>query len=161
MNNFAFIDAQNVHLGIKSLGWNLDWKKFRVYLADKFHVSKAFLFIGRIKGNERLYGRLKSFGYELVFKPVLESKQPKVKTKGNVDADLVLHTMIEFPNYQKAIIVSGDGDFYCLVEYLEKKKKLGKIIVPNRKYSSLLRKFRSFIVHVDDFKSKVKKNERD
>lgn len=65
--------------------------------------------------------------------------------------------MIEFPNYAQAVIVSGDGDFYCLVEYLEIKNKLKKIIVPNPKYSSLLRKFGSYIANVDLFKSKVKK----
>ena len=70
--------------------------------------------------------------------------------------------MIEIPNYNKAIIVSGDGDFYCLVEYLQKKGKLGKIIVPNKYYSSLLRKYRSYIIHAADFKNKVeKRKERD
>ena len=77
--------------------------------------------------------------------------------KGNVDAELVLHTMIQYRNYKKAIIVSGDGDFHCLIEYLVKKKKLAKIIVPNRKYSSLLRKFSSFILNMNSFKNKTKK----
>src|SRR3989338_547593 len=154
---YAFIDSQNLNLGVISQGWHLDFARFQIYLKDKYKVSKAFLFIGFIPKNKDLYKFLKSSGYELVFKPVLESKQPKVKTKGNVDADLVLHTMIEFPNYQKAIIVSGDGDFYCLVEYLEKKKKLGKIIVPNRKYSSLLRKYAAYIVNITQFKSKLKR----
>lgn len=65
--------------------------------------------------------------------------------------------MIEFSNYDKAVIISGDGDFYCLVEYLDQKKKLLKIIVPNKKYSSLLRKFRNYIIHAGDFRSKVEK----
>jgi len=77
---YAFIDSQNLNLGTsKDLfnrkgkkiykGWKLDFKKFRIYLSDKFHVSKAFLFIGYIKENERMYRQLKSFGYELIFKP--------------------------------------------------------------------------------------------
>lgn len=64
--------------------------------------------------------------------------------------------MIEYPKYRKAIIVSGDGDFYCLVEYLEKKKKLEKIIVPNIRYSSLLRKLGKYIVNIASIKNKVK-----
>ncbi len=63
--------------------------------------------------------------------------------------------MIEYPNYDKAIIVSGDGDFHCLVEYLDQKGKLLKVMAPNKNYSSLLRKFRQYIVHVADFKAKV------
>ena len=34
-NNFAYIDGQNLNLGVKSMGWNLDFKKFRIYLKEK------------------------------------------------------------------------------------------------------------------------------
>jgi uncharacterized LabA/DUF88 family protein len=79
------------------------------------------------------------------------------KVKGNVDAELVLHAMIEFSNYNKAIIVTGDGDFHCLVEYLKKQDKLERLIVPNRhKYSSLLRKFTPLMAFVNDLKGKMK-----
>jgi len=51
-NNYAFINSQNVHLGIKSLGWELDWQKFRIFLKEKYAVKEAYLFIGYVKGNE-------------------------------------------------------------------------------------------------------------
>lgn len=152
---YAFIDSQNLNLGIQSQGWKLDFEKFRVYLKDKYKVEKAFLFIGYIPDNQKLYTYLQKAGYIVIFKPVLENGTHK-EVKGNVDAELVLHSMIEYPNYDKAIIVSGDGDFFCLVEYLEENNKLKKIIVPNKKYSSLLRKYASFIVNVDLLKKKVK-----
>lgn len=91
-------------------------------------------------------------GYILVFKPTLvTAKNKKVKIKGNVDAELVLNTMIEYPNYDKSVIVSGDGDFHCLVEYLEEKGKLLKILTPTNHYSSLLREFnyQNYIVRID------------
>jgi uncharacterized LabA/DUF88 family protein len=155
---YAFIDSQNLNLGVKSQGWTLDFGKFRTYLKDKYKVEKAFLFIGYIPDNQKLYTYLQKAGYIVVFKPVLEySSHKKVRVKGNVDAELVLHCMIELPNYNEAIIVSGDGDFYCLVEYLEEQGKLKKIIVPNKKYSSLLRKYASFVVNVGLFKKKVEK----
>lgn len=137
--NYAFIDSQNLNLGIRDQGWKLDFRRFRVYLKDRYKVSKAFLFIGYIEENHKLYNFLKKTGYKLIFKPVL---QQGGEIKGNVDAELVLHSMIEFPNYNKAVIVSGDGDFHCLVEYLLKKSKLLKVVIPNKyKYSALLRKF--------------------
>jgi len=128
---FAFIDSQNLNLGTSKdirkgkkiiyRGWKLDYKKFRRYLFDKFRVTKALLFIGYIKQNEKLYRRLKLFGYDLIFKPTVKDNQGK--PKGNVDAEIVLHAAaIQFPNYDKAVIISGDGDFYCLHEYLEKIK---------------------------------------
>jgi len=76
--------------------------------------------------------------------------------KGNVDAELVLHAMIEYKNYDKAIIVSGDGDFHCLIEYLEEKGKLFKIIAPNKRYSSLLRRFTNYIVIIAPMREKLK-----
>lgn len=155
---YAFIDSQNLNLGVKSSGWTLDFKKFRKYIQDKYKVSKAYLFIGHIAGNEKLYTHLQESGYILIFKPTLEHKKGKeIITKGNVDAELVLHTMIHVNNFTSAVIVSGDGDFHCLVEYLNDNNKLEKIIVPNKKYSSLLRKFAPKIVQIDLFKSKVKR----
>ncbi len=73
-----------------------------------------------------------------IFKPTLKYKNGT--TKGNCDAELVLHAMIEYPKYDQAIVVTGDGDFYCLVYYLAKQKKLAAVLIPNRqKYSALLR----------------------
>lgn len=156
MKTYAFIDSQNLHLGVKSQGWKLDFVKFRKHLTDKYKVEKAFLFIGFIEDNQLLYAALQKAGFLCIFKPTLRtSKHKKIKVKGNVDAELVLHTMIEYRHYDKAIIISGDGDFHCLVEYLEQKGKLGKIVVPNKNYSSLLRRFRQYIVHVGDFRAKV------
>ena len=155
---YAFIDSQNLNLGVKDQGWTLDFAKFRILLKEKYHVEKAYLFIGQVVGNELLYASLQESGYILIFKPTLERKEGrKMAVKGNVDAELVLHAMIQYKNYDKAIIVSGDGDFHCLVEYLEEKNKLYKIIAPNRKYSSLLRKFAGFIILIELFRKKVEK----
>lgn len=155
-NNYAFIDSQNLNLGVKSQGWLLSFKRFRIFLRDKYKVEKAFLFIGYVAGNQHLYTSLQDAGYICVFKPTLEVKcGTKSFIKGNVDAELVLHTMIEFLNYGKAVIVSGDGDFYCLLEYLSGKDKLAKVIVPNLRFSSLLRRFSKFIVNIQLFKNKL------
>jgi len=157
---FAFIDSQNLNLGVRSQRWKLDFKRFRIYLEDKYRVNKAFLFIGFIPKYKSLYTFLKKSGYKLIFKPVVESRKPH-KPKGNVDAELVLWAMIEFRNYDKAIIVSGDGDFYCLIEYLLSKKKLERIIVPNYyKYSALLRKFAENIDFLNSLKEKLGQKKR-
>ena len=139
-NNYAFIDSQNLNLAIRDQGWRLDFARFRRYLADKYGVSKAFLFIGYIGTNQTLYTALQEQGYILVFKPTLSLGGGRVK--GNVDAELVLHAMIEYRSYGKAVIVSGDGDFHCLIKYLKDHGKLEKLIIPNQqRYSSLLREF--------------------
>lgn len=153
-NNYAFIDSQNLNLGTSKYiyfrskflykGWKLDYKKFRIYLKNKYRVNKAILFLGYIKQNEKMYRMLKDFGYHLVFKPTIKDRNGK--HKGNVDAELVLYSAcIEYDNYDKAVIVSGDGDFYCLHKYLKDDDKLKAIIIPNKySESSLLREFKDY-----------------
>jgi len=145
---FAFIDSQNLNLGTsKSIyrrkkliykGWKLDFKKFRKYLTDKFRVGKAFLFIGYIPQNRKLYNHLRSSGYELMFKTVVKANHGK--PKGNVDAELIVWAMkcIYEKICDKAVIVSGDGDFAVLADFLLEKNKLLKFIVPNYKSMSIL-----------------------
>ena len=58
--------------------------------------------------------------------------------------------MIDYDNYDKAVIVTGDGDFYCLVEHLLANRKLKALVVPNKhKYSSLFRGFREYITFLN------------
>ena len=138
-NNFAFIDCQNIYLGILELGWKIDWKRFRVYLAEKYAVKKAFLFLGFLESNQGFYRKLREFGFEMIFKEVLRDRNGKIK--GNCDAELVLQTMIELENFDRAVIVSGDGDFACLVRFLSEKEKLRKVLVPDpKRFSALLKR---------------------
>lgn len=168
-NAYAFIDSQNLNLGVQKMGWHLDWRKFLLLLQSKYNVSKAYLFIGYLAENEAMYEQLKTQGYELVYKPILEPKSAesndgygeelakltKPPVKGNVDAELVLYAMKEMPNYKNAIIVSGDGDFYCLAEYLNNKDRLAQIMTPNWQYSALLKEFDTKIVRIDQMRRQL------
>ena len=179
---YAFIDSQNLNLGTQRMGWKLDWRKFRKFLLDEYNVTNAFMFIGYMSENEQLYEYMHELGFLIVLKPTLdittihpEAETPeaiaahtpeqkakkeaedkdKPAVKGNIDADLVLYAMKEFPNYDKAIIVSGDGDFFGLVEYLEQQGKLACILTPNWQYSSLLKGFEPKIVRLDQLRRQL------
>lgn len=155
LNNYAFIDAQNLYIALKELGWKMDYKRFRVYLKEKYGVQKAYMFMGFLPENQELYNFLQTVGFILVFKPVLELKSGKVK--GNVDAELVLQVMIDYDNYHQAIIVTGDGDFYCMVKYLMNHGKLAKVLAPStRNCSALLKKVsKDKIAMVCDLRKKL------
>jgi uncharacterized LabA/DUF88 family protein len=160
--NFAFIDSQNLNLGVQKVGWKMDWRKLREYLAKEHNVAKAYMFIGYMPENEAMYEQLHDVGYLIVLKPTLEltakktdNKDEKPVVKGNIDAELVLYTMKEMPNYDKAIIVSGDGDFYCLAEYLANKKRLLHLMTPNWQYSTLLKPYEDYIVRLDKLRAKL------
>lgn len=134
--NYAFIDSQNLHMAIQEQGWKIDYKRFRVYLSEHYHIEKAYMFMGYKPSEQQMYNFLQEVGYILVFKPILELKTGKVK--GNCDAELVLQAMIDFNKYCKAVIITGDGDFHCLIKYLQEKNKLLTVLAPSAKNCSSL-----------------------
>ena len=182
-NTYAFIDSQNLNLGTQRMGWKVDWRKFRQYLRDKHNVTKAYMFIGYMSENEQLYEYMYELGFLVVLKPTLDvtaqhdADKPKTDApgkadgdkdkekekpivKGNVDAELVLYAMKELPNYDRAIIVSGDGDFFSLAEYLEEQGKLAHILTPNWQYSSLLKVFEPKIIRLDQLRRQLAYHDR-
>lgn len=170
LNNYAFIDSQNLNLGTQKMGWKIDWRKFRQYLQRNYGVDKAFTFIGYVSENEQLYEYMNQLGYIVVLKPTMDierdsqtgisNEKEKNVIKGNVDVELVLYAMKEINNYNKAVIVSGDGDFYSLIEYLNSNNKLERIIAPNWQFSSLLKAFNSKIVRLDKLKRELAYKDR-
>lgn len=165
---FAFIDSQNLNVGVQKFGWKMDWRKFRQWLTDTYGVTKAFMFIGYLPENESLYEQMHDAGYAVVLKPTFDLTRPRPEVdekdekpvKGNVDADLVLWVMKEMSNYEKAIIVSGDGDFYSLVEYLAGKKRLLKLLAPSGHYSQLYNAYEEYVVRLDQHRRQLAYHDR-
>jgi len=109
-----------------------------VYLAEKYGVKKAYIFIGFVVLNQSLYDRLQEAGFILKFKPTIPDADGKIK--GNIDADLVLRATLELNEYDKAVVVSSDGDFYSLVQYLYENNKLEIVLSPDEENCSSLLK---------------------
>jgi uncharacterized LabA/DUF88 family protein len=161
-----------LNVGVQKFGWKMDWRKFRKFLADEYGVSKAYMFIGYVPEFESLYEQLHDLGYAIVLKPTFDMSRPrpevaaestdsktepeeKKPVKGNIDAELVLWAMKDFNTYDKAIVVSGDGDFYCLVEYLDEQKKLLNLMAPNQHYSRLFHPYEQYIVQLSRLRKKL------
>ena len=113
-----------------NIGWKLDYKKFRQYLSDKYDVAHAYYFIGEVPGMEKLYSNLKKYGFDLIFKPPIKDKYGNYKA--NVDAELVLQAMTDIDKYNGAVIVTSDGDFSCLVKYLDNGGKLKRLLAASK-----------------------------
>jgi len=141
-SNIAFIDGQNLHLGTKECGWSVDHARLRVYLTEKYKITEAYYFLGFISGEEQdLYDSLQKAGFILSFRE--HAATLKGKKKGNVDCDIifgVMRKLVDNEPFGKAFIVSGDGDYKKLVDYLIKKGKFGKMLFPNKKFASSLYK---------------------
>ncbi|MEK7134301.1 MAG: NYN domain-containing protein [Patescibacteria group bacterium] len=140
--NLAFVDGQNLYLGTKEENWIVNLAKFRIYLKDKYAVSEAYYFLGYVNNdNEDLYNEIQKAGFIVVFKE--HTSKLLAKKKGNVDTDIVFEIMknlVDNHEFNKIILVSGDGDYKKLVDYLIGKDKFKKILFPNKKFASSLYK---------------------
>ena len=132
----------------------MDYKRFRVWLSDKYNVKRAYIFLGMIPKFADLYTNLQEQGYTLIFKEVVYQNG---KPKGNCDADLVVKAMEDaFENsMNKAILVASDGDYSSLVKFLQSKQKFDTILSPARveKCSVLLKRTNAPIVYINDKRS--------
>ena len=157
LNNVAYIDGANLYKGVESAGWGLDYRRFRVWLSEKYGVEKAYIFLGLIPRYKELYKYLQEARFVLVFKEVVYNDQGE--PKGNCDADLVLQTVCDAyeDRFDKAVIVSSDGDYASLIKFLQSKKKLSTILSthPKEKCSILLKRTGAKISYINDQRSNL------
>ncbi len=151
MNNHAFIDGQNLYMNTRANSWTVDLVKFRVYLKERYHVERAYYFLGAVnEDNQDLYEMIQAAGFILVFR---EHSQNMIgKKKGNVDTDIVFTVMSKIADaetFDNVVLVSGDGDYYKMVKYLVDKDRFAKLLAPNRHSTSSL--YRPFTPKYVDF----------
>ncbi len=158
-----YIDGNNLYRSAKELGYEINYKKFRGWLRQKYNASNIYLFIGlwfqiRIK----FYEYLQECGYILIFKQTISVAG---KVKGNCDAELVLKATSDF--YTKAfsscILVTGDGDFGCLVEFLKDNDSIHTVVAPDENKCSILIKNKNIEItflndHYHKFGDKIESN---
>jgi len=151
--NLAFIDGQNLHYGTKENNWKIDFRKFRIYLKDKYRVAEAYYFLGYIDEDQQaLYTNLQKAGFVVTFREHISTL--KGTKKGNVDTDIVFEVMkslIERKDFNKVLLISGDGDYKKMVDYLITRGKFEKILFPNIRAASSLYKSigRGYFDHLD------------
>jgi uncharacterized LabA/DUF88 family protein len=171
--NYAFIDGTNLHLTYEYLGWRLDYNKLRNHLSKTHGVTKAYYFIGFLQGNQRIYSDLKTWGYSLKFREVSPRDKEYVichkcgqvyeadtgKYKCDCDADIVLQIMNDINNFNKAVLITSDGDFDHVVEHLIRSNKLKLVLAPCKKGCSYLLKrvARGRITFIDELRAELEK----
>ncbi len=145
-----YIDGNNLYRGAKELGFDIDYKKFRGWLRQKYNPQNIYLFIGLVPDRVKFYEYLQECGFILIFKQTITVKGV---VKGNCDAELVLKTVSDFytKSFDSCILITGDGDFGCLVEFLKENKVLNSLIAPDTQKCSILIKNKNIeIVFLND-----------
>lgn len=166
MKNIAFVDGQNLYMGTMSADtpWKVNLERFRIYLERKYGVEKAYYFLGYVQEeNQELYEEIQNAGFILVFKE--HSSAMIGRKKGNVDTDIVFQIMKKLyrkDNFEQIVLVSGDGDYKILVEFLIEEDKFKKILFPNKRFASSLYKkiSRKYFAYLEDSKNKIAEKEK-
>lgn len=132
-----YIDGNNLYRSAKELGFEIDYKKFRGWLRQKYNIQNAYLFIGLVPERVKFYEYLQTSGYILIFKQTVSVGE---KIKGNCDAELVLKVVSDFylKEFTSCVLVTGDGDFGCLVEFLKPNNAIKLILSPDKEKCSFL-----------------------
>ncbi len=145
MENIAYIDGQNLYMATAKRAvdpWRINLARFRVYLQQKYGVSKAFYFLGYLDESQNgLYEAVQTAGFILVFRE--HTSAMLGKKKGNVDTDIVFNVMRRLYKkepFDKVVLVSGDGDYKRLVDFLIEEGRFEKILFPDRVRASSLYK---------------------
>lgn len=157
-NNYAFVDAQNLHMQTVSQGWTVDAFRLRVHLSETFGVTRAYWFVDMLPHMKDFYALVERAGFILIYKEVSYSSDGV--PKGNVDVDLTLHAVDKQSEYDGAVIITSDGDFASLVRYLLGRGKLRAVLSPNKERTSRLLKKATAggsLQYLDDARHKVQR----
>src|SRR3989338_3945773 len=145
--NYAFIDGQNLYMATTKRGidpWVVDLKRFRIYLSEKYNVVNAFYHLGYVQDTsnaQEIYEKIQSAGFLLVFRQ--HSEAMIGNKKGNVDSDIIFSIMKRLykkEDFEKIVLVSGDGDYKNLVDFLIEENRFKKLLFPDGKRASSLYK---------------------
>ena len=153
----VYIDGANLYKSFKSETETLDYAKFYQYLKDKYNPEKIYLFTGFIPHCKKLYDTWTNMGYIIRFKETFRNEAGEIK--GNVDAEIVLQSVEESyeESYECGILVSGDGDFSCLIDFWKRKEINPKILAPKlASCSYFLRKQNVSLIFLDNERLKPK-----
>ena len=123
-----FVDHANLFHSINSMNIRIDYKKFKQILAGQDYLVGAFIYLG-IPDNlypkkRRFIDYLVSQGYVIQSRPVKSTPEGK-KVQKRIDI-FIYRDIVELgieDTYDKAILVSGDGDFIEIVRKLKYLKK--------------------------------------
>jgi len=110
---------------------------------SKILNEAELLLISRHFKRISFYRKLEEFGYELYLKPVklYEQEDGTTRRKANCDVEMAFHLMKDKDNFERAIILSGDGDFLPVLKYLKKDGKNIIILARGERSAKEIRQF--------------------
>ena len=122
----VFIDGANLYAAARSLGFDIDYKRFLEWFSTQGRLIRAYYYTALMEDQD--YSPLRPLvdwldynGYTIVTKPTKEYTDAtgRRKIKGNMDIELAIDVMEMASHLDHIILISGDGDFRRLVEAVQ------------------------------------------
>ncbi len=136
----VFIDTQNMYHSAKHVyGARLHFGKLVEEVVKGRHLVRAFAYVARSKtGEEKAFlDALETAGIELRIKDVIEFSSGE--RKADWDVGMTIDAVKFSERVDVIILITGDGDFVPLVEYLQAKGIIVEVAAFNESTSHLLR----------------------
>lgn len=155
---YVFIDATNIIYGATGCNFHVDFQKLIKYLKERFNSQKVFYYGGVDKENEKqqgFYHKLKSLGFELRLVPVKVFSNGK--KKADVDSRMTFELMLYLNEYNRLVVLTGDGDFFWVLEFLKKvKEKLWLLSFPKQTAKELKILAAADFANLENIKDRIK-----
>jgi len=172
-NNYAYIDGANLHFTYENLDWKIDYQKLLDHLRAKHGVIIAHYFIGKTPDNQAIYDKLSSYGYNIKPKEPSPYDTEEIvcphcgmvvtpsekRYKADIDSYLTMQVISDINEFDKAVLITSDGDFDELVKRLLRQDKLRMVFAPCKEGCSWLLKSaaRGRIAFIDDYRDELEK----
>jgi uncharacterized LabA/DUF88 family protein len=140
----VYIDAANLILSARTHGIEYDIAILCEYLRYRYSATSCVYFTGRISALQADYSRIAKLGMEIVFKEIYSEH---AKTKANCDVEIAhrITRDIERKKVDGIVLVSGDGDFAGLLDYIRDSGIETHLFAIHRKDTSRLLRMRSYL----------------
>jgi uncharacterized LabA/DUF88 family protein len=123
-----FIDGANLYSAAKSLGFDIDYRKLLDEFRKRGVMIRASYYTALVEDQEYspirpLVDWLDYNGFTLVTKPAREytDREGRKRFRGDMDLEIAVDMMELTPRCDHVVLFSGDGDFRCLVESVQRK----------------------------------------
>lgn len=124
-----FVDGNNLYGAQKKLGWTVDFYKLIAFASKGGQMIDATYFTPTTsKTNPHIANMISRAGFSVISKPATEDKTSGEVYKANMDIELAVNVILSMPTYDKAVLVTGDGDFEYILSVLRTHGKLFTII---------------------------------
>ena len=124
-----FVDGNNLYGAQKELGWTVEFSKLISFAsADGQLIDATYFAPTTSKTNPHIASMISRAGFSVISKPAIEDKSSGEVYKANMDIELAANVILSMPIYDKAVLVTGDGDFEYILSILRTHGKLFTII---------------------------------